>query len=169
MLYWGAIYIAATLLLGFWARRRVVTVEDFIVAGRRLPLSLAWATLLATWFGAGTVMTAADAVRHHGLRITALEPLGAGFCLLLAGWFFAKPLWNLSLLTLSDFFKVRYGRRAEMLSAAVAIPGYIGWVAVQFVALAQLLELFAGVDQQTGIVWQRRLGPSTRWLGVCGR
>ena len=36
--------------------------EDYVVAGRRLPLSLASATLLATWFGAGTLLAVADEV-----------------------------------------------------------------------------------------------------------
>jgi len=41
-------YVAGMYGLAFAVRGRIRSTEDFIVAGRRLPLSLAWATLLAT-------------------------------------------------------------------------------------------------------------------------
>src|SRR5690606_27299534 len=86
-------YTALMFAVAWWSRRRIHSEEDFLVAGRRLPLSLAAPTLLATWFGAGTLLTATDEVRTHGLRMAALDPLGAGLCLLLAGWLLARPLY----------------------------------------------------------------------------
>ena len=55
------VYLIVIFALAIRARRRVKNEEDYIVAGRRLPLSLA--TLLATWFGAGTLLTATDEIR----------------------------------------------------------------------------------------------------------
>ena len=78
------VYLILIFALALMARRRVKTEEDYLVAGRRLPLPLATATLLATWFGAGTLLTATDEIRAEGLRVTALEPYGAGLCLILA-------------------------------------------------------------------------------------
>lgn len=144
-------YVVITYALAFVIKGKVKDTEDFLVAGRRLPLSLAWATLLATWFGAGTVLTAADEVRAEGLRVTALEPLGAGFCLILAGLFFAARLWNMRLLTIADFFRRRFGPRAEIWSAVVMVPGYFGWIAVQFICLAGMLQLAFGLDPTVGI------------------
>ncbi len=145
-------YLVAIFWLSFAVRGRVRDNEDFLVAGRRLPLSLAWATLLATWFGAGTVLTAADEVRAGGLQRAALDPFGAGICLLLAGLLFAGPLWRMGLLTVSDFFRRRFGPRAELLSALVLVPSYFGWIAAQLVALAGLLELIFGLDPAAGIL-----------------
>jgi Na+/proline symporter len=138
--------------LALAVRKRIKSTEDFIVAGRRLPLSLAWATLLATWFGAGTILAVTEEVRREGMQVAGLDPIGAGFCLLLAGLFFAKPLWKMGLLTLSDFFRRRFGPTAEIVSAAIMVPTYFGWVAAQFVALAGLLELFFGIDLEVGIL-----------------
>ena len=160
-----ALYVAASYALGFFVRGRVHDEEDFLVAGRRLSLPLAWATLLATWFGAGTMLTAADEVRNEGLRVTALEPLGPGICLLLAGAFFARRLWEMRLLTLSDFFARRFGPRAELLSAFIMVPGYFGWIAVQFIALAGMLELFLGLDPTLGIALIAVIGMGYTLLG----
>ncbi|MCA9660538.1 MAG: hypothetical protein KC486_19510, partial [Myxococcales bacterium] len=122
-------YVVLTYALALRSRRRIRSAEDFLVAGRRLPLGLAAATLLATWFGAGTMLTAADAIHGGGLRLAALEPIGAGLCLLLAGTFLAERLWSLRLLTVADLFRVRFGPRAELLCAALTVPTFLGWIA----------------------------------------
>ena len=144
-------YVLGMYLLALVARKRIQSNEDFVVAGRRLPLSLAWATLLATWFGAGTLLTVTDEVSRQGIRRAALDPWGAGLCLILAGVFFARPLWEMKLLTLSDFFRRRFGPRAEILSAFIMVPTYFGWIAVQFIALASLLDLFFDIPLYWGI------------------
>ena len=145
-------YVGFMYALSFAIQRRIHEAADFIVAGRRLPFSLAWATLLATWFGAGTMLTAADEVRDGGLRRAALDPWGAGFCLLLAGLFFARPLWEMGLLTLSDFYRRKFGAAAELGSVVIMVPSYFGWVAAQLVALAGLLHFYFGLDLVTGIL-----------------
>ncbi len=158
-------YVGVMFALGFVARGQISDVEDFLVAGRRLPLSLAWPTLLATWFGAGTLLVATDEVRAEGLRQAALDPFGAGACLLLAGAFFAGPLWRMRLLTLPDFFGRRFGPRAEWWAAVLMVPGYFGWVAAQFVAVAGVLELFFGIPPVFGIAAAAAVGVGYTWLG----
>ena len=145
------IYLILIFALALMARRRVKTEEDYLVAGRRLPLPLATATLLATWFGAGTLLTATDEIRTEGLRVTALEPYGAGLCLILAGLFFAKPLWEMKLCTVSDLYKNKFGTRVETLSVLITVPGYIGWIAVQLVALAAIVQLFFEIPPSVAI------------------
>ena len=145
------VYLILIFALALMARRRVKTEEDYLVAGRRLPLPLATATLLATWFGAGTLLTATDEIRAEGLRVTALEPYGAGLCLILAGLFFAKPLWEMKLCTVSDLYKNKFGTRVETLSVLITVPGYIGWIAVQLVALAAIVQLFFEIPPSVAI------------------
>jgi len=158
-------FVVAMFAIGWWARGRIRDAEDYLVAGRRLPLSLAAATLFATWFGAGTLLTATDEVRDMGLRAAALEPIGAGFCLVVAGLFFAARLWSMRLLTLPDFYRRRFGVRAEILASLIMVPGYFGWIAAQFVALAQILELFWGIPLVHGIWLVAAVGTGYTLLG----
>lgn len=158
-------YVVGLYALCYRIRGRIQTTEDYLVAGRSLSLPLATATILATWFGAGTVLTAADEVRHAGLRAAALEPLGAGVCLLIAGWFFANRIWSMKLLTLGDLFEARFGRRAEVVASIIMVPSYFGWVAAQFVALAGMLELFFGIDPALGILIVAVVGTGYTLIG----
>jgi SSS family solute:Na+ symporter len=159
------VYVAVMFAISFWVQGRIQSTEDFIVAGRRLPLSLSWATLLATWFGAGTLLTATDEVRTQGLQRAALDPFGAGLCLVVAGIFFARPLWRMGLLTLPDFFGRRFGSRAELLAAMLMVPSYFGWIAAQFVALAGMLALFFGIPGWLGILLVAVVGTGYTLIG----
>lgn len=112
------------------------------MGGRQFNLWLTTFCLFATWFGAGTLISATDEVAMEGLRVTALEPYGAGVCLILAGLFFAKPLWDMKIMTYGDFFKRKFGTTTELLTVFINIPVYVGWIAVQIVALANILAVF---------------------------
>lgn len=158
-------YTVLMLAIGWWTRGRIKDHEDFLVAGRRLPLHLAWATILATWFGAGAMLTSTDTVRAKGLVGAALDPIGAGITLFLAGLLLARPLWEMRLLTLADFYGQRFGTRTERLSAVLMIPTYFGWIAAQFVALAHLLELVFGLDPALGILLVAIVGLAFTLLG----
>jgi solute:Na+ symporter, SSS family len=158
-------YLVGVFSVALWARRRIFDAEDFIVAGRRLSLGFATAALMGTWFGAATILTAADEVRLGGLRQIALEPLGSGFCLILAGFFFAARLWKMKLLTLPDFFRDRFGTRTEVLSACIMVPSFFGWIAVQFIALAEMMHLFFGLDVHIGILLVALVGGGYTYLG----
>src|SRR5690606_37644271 len=79
-----------------------------------------------------------------GLRAIALEPLGAGLCLIVAGLFFAGPLWKMNIFTISDFYRVRFGKKAEFLSVFANIPSYACWIAVQLMAVSSLLNSIFG-------------------------
>ena len=160
-----AVYLVVMYAIGFFAQRKVHDAEDFLVAGRRLPLSLAWMTLLATWFGAGTMLTAADEVRHDGLQRAALDPFGAGACLVIAGLFVAGPMWRMQLLTVPDFFRRKFGSTAELLSSVILVPSYFGWIAAQFTALAEVLHLFFGVPVGLGLLLVALVGTGYTLMG----
>lgn len=159
------LYLIVMYVIGYVAQRKVHDVEDFLVAGRRLPLSLAWLTLLATWFGAGTMLTAADEVRDGGLQRAALDPFGAGACLLLAAFFVAAPMWRMQLLTVPDFFRRKFGATAEVISSIVLVPSYFGWIAAQFTALAGVLELFFGIPLTWGLLLVALVGTGYTLMG----
>lgn len=159
------VYMAGMYGLGVWAKGKVEDEEDYLVAGRRLPFSLATLTLLATWFGAETLLTTPGEVQKGGLSEIALDPLGVGLCLILAGFLIAGPLWRMNLLTLGDFFQRKYGRWAELLASAILVPSYFGWIAAQFLALAAVMELFFGWDQNFALVVIAVVGTGYTLLG----
>lgn len=145
-------YLIVTVLIGYWASRRVKTAGDFMLAGRSLPILLSSSALFATWFGSETVFGASSEFLKGGLYAVIEDPFGAALCLVLFGAFFARKLYNMNLLTLGDFFKVRYGRKAELLSSAFMAPPYVGYIAAQLVAMGLILNVVSGLDVWIGVV-----------------
>jgi solute:Na+ symporter, SSS family len=138
------VYLLITIAIGLWAARRVKTTADFAVAGRHLPLVMIVTTTFATWFGSETVLGIPAKLANGGLNSVVEDPFGAGTCLILVGLFFAGKLYKLSLLTISDYYRERYGRSVEVLCSVIIILSYLGWVSAQITALGLVFNLLSG-------------------------
>ncbi len=146
-----ALFFSLMVGIALWARKRIHTGEDFIIAGRGLSGIMTTATIMATWYAAETILVTADWVRTDGISVAVLEPIGIGFCLMLAGWIYARRLWNTQLLTVADVVRSRFGVTAEKLQAFISI-NYIGWVAVQLIGLAGVFNVYFGLSIPAGVV-----------------
>lgn len=146
-----ALYLLATLFIGWLASRRVKNTADFVVAGRNLPMFMAACALFATWFGSETVMGASSEFVEKGLFGVIEDPFGAALCLFLAGLLLAKPLYKLNLLTFGDFYKMRFGRKTELVASLFMIPSYFGWIAAQLVALGLVINIITELPVAFGI------------------
>ena len=114
IILWGgmALYCAVMLFIGWWSSRKVKEMNDFLVAGRRLPLWMATATLLATWFGAGSSMGVSATVYKDGLLGVLADPFGAALSLIFAGIFIVGLLRKKGCMTVTDIIGRRYGTAA---------------------------------------------------------
>lgn len=146
------IYLAVLFGLSVVATRRVKTEEDYLVAGRNLPLWLAWGTLIATWFGAAAMSGSAQAAREEGILGVILDPIACAATLVFAGIFYAGPMWRLKLLTCGDLYRKTYGTKAETIGAIIQVPAYFGWIAAQYTALGQMQEIYFGIPLNWAIL-----------------
>ena len=144
MLLWLVIlYLAISVGIGLYAATRVHNARDYIVAGRNLPFHFVLAMVFATWFGAETVLGISATFLDEGFRGLISDPLGAALCLVLFGLIFARPLYRMNLLTLGDFFRIRYNRQTELVLSLCIIISYLGWVGAQFTALGLVFNVLS--------------------------
>ena len=136
-------YLLVTIAIGLWAGRRVKNTADFAIAGRHLPLVMIITTTFATWFGSETVLGIPAKFVQGGLNGVVEDPFGAGTCLILVGLFFASKLYKMTLLTISDYYRERYGRVVEVVCSLVIILSYLGWVSAQVTALGLVFNLLS--------------------------
>ncbi|MEF8698421.1 MAG: sodium:solute symporter family protein [Candidatus Accumulibacter sp. UW26] len=142
MLIWFVvIYLLVSIGIGLYAATRVHSTKDFAVAGRRLPLPVVTATVFATWFGAEAVFGVSATFVTDGLRGVVADPFGASLCLVIAGIFYGTTLYKLNLLTLGDFFRLRYNRSVEVLTTLCIVASYLGWVSAQIKALGLVFNV----------------------------
>lgn len=146
------LYILLLICVSFFARRMISSDRDYLLAGRSLPLSLSTFALFATWFGSETIVGASDEFAKSGFLGVIEEPFGAGLCLVIAGLFFVRRLYRMNILTLADFFRVKYGEKAEIIASFFLTVSYFGWVAAQLVAFAVVFNVFTGFSTSAGII-----------------
>ena len=137
------VYLLITIAIGLVAAKRVKNSADFAVAGRQLPLVMIVTTTFATWFGSETVLGIPAKFVNGGLGSVVEDPFGAGSCLILVGIFFAARLYRMNLLTISDFFRERYGRSVEVVCSLIIMVSYLGWVSAQVTALGLVFHVLS--------------------------
>jgi len=137
------VYLLVTIAIGLMAAKRVQTSADFAIAGRHLPMAMIVTTTFATWFGSETVLGIPAKFVNNGLHGVVEDPFGAGFCLIFVGLFFAAKLYRMTLLTISDYFRERYGRVVEVACSLIIMVSYLGWVSAQVTALGLVFNLLS--------------------------
>lgn len=153
LIFCVVLYVAATVAVGIYASSRVKNSKDFMVAGRSLPLYMNFACVFATWFGAETVLSVSAKFAHKGMGFVSGDPFGASMCLLLVALFFARTFYRLELLTIGDYYHVRYGKFVEVVTSLGIASSYLGWTSAQLSALGLVTNvLFPQISLDTAIV-----------------
>ena len=147
-------YLLITIAIGLWASRRVKNSADFAIAGRHLPLAMIVTTTFATWFGSETVLGIPAKFVQSGLGGVVEDPFGAGTCLILVGLLFAAKLYRMTLLTIADYYRERYGRQVEVVCSIIIMVSYLGWVSAQVTALGLVFHMLSAeaISVQWGMV-----------------
>ncbi|MFD2201031.1 sodium:solute symporter family protein [Shivajiella indica] len=146
------IYLLITVAIGAWSSKLVKNSNDFVLAGRQLPLFLSASALFATWFGSETIFGASSEYLEHGLQGVIEDPFGGAMCLILFGVFYLRPMYKMNVLTIGDVYKNLFGKRVEFFASIFMIPPYFGYVAAQLVALSLIFTTVADISISTGIV-----------------
>ncbi len=139
------LYVLVQVVIGIWAGRGAQSETDYYLGGRGvgfLPLTL---SIFATWFGAETILGSAAAIAEGGLAGARAEPFGYAICLLLMAVFVAGPIRRSNYVTISDFFRERYGKTAEIASAVIGVIISVIWAGAQLLAVAAILETVVGI------------------------
>lgn len=148
------LYLVISIGIGMYAATKVKNTEDYVAAGRSLPMFMVVAMVFATWFGAETVLGIPATFLDENLGGTISDPFGASLALILFGLFFARKLYNMNLLTLGDFFRKRYNRPVEIVISLAIALSYLGWVSAQVTALGLVFNVLSdnAISQSEGIL-----------------
>ena len=143
LLFLVVLYLLVTIGIGLLAAKRVKNSSDFAIAGRHLPMAMIVTTTFATWFGSETVLGIPAKFVNSGLNGVVEDPFGAGICLILVGLFFASKLYQMTLLTIADYYRERYGKWVEIVCTLIIMVSYLGWVSAQVSALGLVFNVLS--------------------------
>jgi len=93
-----------------------------------------------------------DLAGSFGFWAGASLPLGLALCLFLTGLFFAKPMNRMGLITLPDFYRVKYSRMTERVASIIMVLSFAFLLAVNLVAGGYLFQSFLGTTYLAGVI-----------------
>jgi SSS family solute:Na+ symporter/sodium/proline symporter len=129
----AAVVLAYPLLLvgaSLWRSRAVKSHEDFMVAGRSVPVALLVATLVCTWIGSGSLFGGAGLAYRSGLA--ELWFSFGGWVGLLVAFFIAGRVRRIAQYTVPDLLEQRYNATARILGTFGIILAYVTIASYQF-------------------------------------
>jgi SSS family solute:Na+ symporter len=147
------ITVLAVLIVGIAVARKIDgDSANYLVAGRRLGVPLVAVSLTAAAVDSNATVGNTDLTSQFGFWAGASLAIGLAICLLLAGLFLAKPMNRMKLFTLGDFFRIRYSRPMEVIASILMIISFTTLLAGNLVACGFLLERFANIPYEWGVI-----------------
>ncbi len=136
-------------LVGYLVRKKASTAEGYLVAGRQFSLLFNAPALTACFLGGSLVLALPGLIYSTGVWDDnklwgASSVLGGIFCLILAGIFYMPKMWKLKLLSLGDYFYLRFGKTTGFIVSMVTILTFVFWIGVQILVFAKVCEAFLG-------------------------
>jgi high affinity choline transporter 7 len=149
-----AVMYAAFIAIGWLSSRRAAGrgADQFMVAGRAMPLWLATFTMTATWVDGGYLLGTAEGVYRSSLASGLQGGVCFGISLIIGGLFFARRMRALEFHTLIDPFEARFGAKWAVVLAMPAVFAEMFWSAELLVALGSTFGVMLDLDLATGIV-----------------
>jgi len=153
------LYLVAMVVVGAVTWRRMRTIDDFVLGGRRLSPFAAAISERASGESAWFLLGLPGAAYALGFR-EFWSVIGIAFGVFFSWTLLARLLNSearrLGALTLPEFFEARFGgegaRALRIVSTLIILVFYTSYVGAQFVGAGKILNATFGVDVQTGMV-----------------
>jgi SSS family solute:Na+ symporter len=146
-----AIYIGAMIGIGWYAKRRVKSETEFLVAGRRLGPLLYAGTMSAIVLGGASTIGGVGLGYQYGISgMWLVFSIGCG--ILFLSLVFAARINRLEVFTVSQMLELRYGPGASLLSGLV-MCGYTLMLAVtSTIAYGDIFGVLFGIGKVPAIL-----------------
>ena len=146
-----AVFSVVWIFLGWYLGRKVKQLDDFMLAGRNVGMSLGIATAMATWVTSNTTMAAPQLALQLGVWGMLGYSLGSVGLMLFAP--LAKRIQELmpNGYTSGDFIRLRYGVTAWRVFLIISLFYGIGWLISLGMAGGVLINALTGIDYRLGM------------------
>ena len=133
------LYIAATILFGWWMTRKKQSGEDFLLGGRSLPLFLTLGTTLATMVGTGSSIGAVGKGFQNGWA-GSLFGIGGALGIFVTAWLFANARKH-KFMTMAEEISSYVGANRMVLNTIgiLTLLANIGWLGAHIIGGAAYL------------------------------
>lgn len=116
------ITLVLTILPGIYAGRKIKSADDYALGGRSAGIGMVAGSIIGTIVGGAATIGTAQLGFQLGLTAWWFT-LGSGIGFIIMGLFYARPLRNSGLMTISEFLVVNFGKKAGPIASLSATAG----------------------------------------------
>ena len=146
-----AVYLTVLLWIGIRSARKVKSSSDYTLAGRDVPWIVVLATTAATMIGGGASVGFVSKVCQVGIA-AAVVTCAWHLQLIFTGLFVAPKLRGLNLITVGDYFHLKFGPLARELAVVNCLVFLVGALAAQMAAIGLVTNTILGVPYGTALL-----------------
>ncbi len=153
-MFWPVvIFMAISLAIGLYTFTQVKgSSERFTVCGKSMPFFVVGTALVAQAVDGNATLGNVSLVYGNQFWGGLLIPLGLAVSLVVVGRFLAKPLNEMDLLTLPEFFYRRYGKKTEALVSVITLVCFTVLIAGNLSAVAWILSVVSGMSYTNSLM-----------------
>jgi SSS family solute:Na+ symporter/sodium/proline symporter len=147
-----ASYVLMLLGISIYKSRTIKTDEDFMVAGRGVPVYMLVATLVCTWIGSGSLFATAGLTFRTG--ISDLWFSSGAWIGILVVYMIAARVRRIAQYTLTDLLEKRYSQLAKVLGTITIIIAYMVIAGYQFKGGGRFISILSdgSITPETGMI-----------------
>ena len=154
MIYIAVVTLYVLMLLGIsvYKSRTVKSEEDFMLAGRGVPVYMLVATLVCTWTGSGSLFGTAGLTFRTG--ISELWFSSGAWLGILIVYLIAARVRRIARYTLTDLLEQRYSQLAKVLGTITIIIAYMVIAGYQFKGGGRFISILSdgAITIETGMI-----------------
>jgi SSS family solute:Na+ symporter/sodium/proline symporter len=154
MIYTVVVLAYVLILLGIsvYKVRSVHTSDDFMVAGRNVPVYMLVATLVCTWIGSGSLFGTAGLTFRTG--VSELWFSAGAWLGILVVYLIAARVRRIAQYTLTDLLEKRYNRMAKILGTVTIVIAYMVIAGYQFKGGGRFIGILSegSISPETGML-----------------
>jgi SSS family solute:Na+ symporter/sodium/proline symporter len=147
-----ASYVLILLGISVYKSRSVRSADDFMVAGRSVPVYLLVATLVCTWIGSGSLFGTAGLTFRTG--VSELWFSAGAWIGILVVYLIAARVRRIAQITLTDLLEKRYNQLAKVLGTVTIIIAYMVIAGYQFKGGGRFIGILSdgAITPETGML-----------------
>ncbi len=154
MIYIAVVLSYVLILLGIavYKSRTVKSADDFMVAGRSVPVYMLVATLVCTWIGSGSLFGTAGLTFRTG--VSELWFSSGAWIGILVVYLIAARVRRIAQYTLTDLLEKRYSQVAKVLGTITIIIAYMVIAGYQFKGGGRFISILSegSISPETGML-----------------
>lgn len=145
-------YVLILLGISVYKTRSVHSSDDFMVAGRSVPVWMLVSTLVCTWVGSGSLFATSGLTFRTGISVLWFSA-GAWLGILVV-YFIAARVRRIAKVTLTDLLEQRYNQLAKILGTITIIIAYMVIAGYQFKGGGRFISILSegSISPETGML-----------------